>query len=253
MKGFRYYLLLAISVISSSVWAASEQKPTVLITGASRGLGYEFARQYKADGYHVIATARKPDKSDALTKLGVKVYQLDVTSQASVDALAKELKNKPIDILINNAGINVDHQKLSDLDLEQMKYVFEVNSIGPVRVTQALLPNLMAGKEKKVINISSQLGSIENNTGTYTHSYRYSYRASKAALNQLNRSMANEFGKDGFICVALHPGWVRTDMGGPMAKYSTRQSIEFMIKVISGLTSKDNGKFLNLDGSRLPW
>lgn len=251
MKGIRAYFIFILYFISLAVWAAD--KPTVLITGANRGLGLEFAEQYKADGYNVLATARKPDAAKALNKLGVKVYQLDVTSQQSVDALEKELKGQPIDILINNAGMNVKHQSLQDLDLEKMKTVFEVNSIGPVRVTQALLPNLLKGNGKKVINISSQLGSIANNTGTDKRSYRYSYRASKAALNQLNRSMANEFAKDGFICVVIHPGWVRTDMGGAMATYSTKESIESMIGVINKLTKKDNGRFLNLDGSSLPW
>lgn len=226
---------------------------TVLITGANRGLGLEFAKQYKADGYHVIATARDPEKATALSKLDVKVYPLDVTSQQSVDALAKDLKKQPIDILINNAGISADNQELKELDLEKMKKVFDVNAFGPIRVTQALLPNLMLGQGKKIINISSQLGSITNNTGTTKMSYRYSYRASKSALNQLNRSMANELGSKGFVVVVMHPGWVRTDMGGPMATYSPKESIQSMIHVIDKLTPKDNGAFLNLDGTTLPW
>lgn len=253
MKGFRFCLILILSVVSVNVWAASDHKATVLITGANRGLGYEFAKQYQADGYHVIATARKPETANALNKLDVTVYPLDVTSEASVAALAKALKGQPIDILINNAGINVPHQKLEDLDLAKMKYVFAVNSIGPVMVTKALLPNLMAGKGKKIINISSQLGSITNNTGVSINSYRYTYRASKAALNQLNRSMANELGQKGFVCVVMHPGWVRTDMGGSSATYSPKESIQSMIDVINKLSKNDNGKFLNLDGSTLPW
>jgi NAD(P)-dependent dehydrogenase (short-subunit alcohol dehydrogenase family) len=165
---------------------AGEESMTVLITGANRGIGLELARQLKDSGYRVIGTARKPEKATALNALGVRVVQLDVTDKASVAAMAESLGETPIDLLINNAGIGGHMgESFAETDFDQIGWTFDVNSIGPMRVTQALLPNVMASSAKTVVHISSIMGSIANNSGGY-----YGYRASKTALNMLDSSLA---------------------------------------------------------------
>jgi len=222
---------------------------TVLITGANRGLGLEFAKQYKGLGYEVIGTARHPEKANLLKGLGVQIEELDVADPKSISALAKRLKGVPIDILINNAGVFRErNDSFEELDIDEMNYTFAVNSTGPVFLTQALLPNLREGKQKKIVNITSSLGSIARNSGGMYH-----YRASKAALNMLSRTMSIELGKEGFIVIALHPGWVRTDMGGASATYSPQQSIDAMIDVIDRLNKRSNGLYLDLNGKQIPW
>jgi NAD(P)-dependent dehydrogenase (short-subunit alcohol dehydrogenase family) len=223
---------------------------TVLITGANRGLGLEFARQYAEAGWSVIGTARSPDKAADLRKLEVRVLQLDVTDPESVVGLAAELENQPIDLLINNAGYaNKGAKGFEDLSFDGVERVIAVNTLGPMRVTQALLPNLRLAKVKKIVHITSGLGSIaENEIGGY-----YGYRESKAALNMFNRSLAVDFRDEGFICVVMSPGWVRTDMGGPEAPLSPKESIRGMRKVIDGLTIEDSGTFQSWDGRQRAW
>jgi NAD(P)-dependent dehydrogenase (short-subunit alcohol dehydrogenase family) len=229
--------------------AADSPGPTVLITGANRGLGLEFARQYSADGWTVIATARNPEAATALQALPVKVMQLDVTDADSVRSLTENLKGQPIDLLINNAGIFPRVDSLPETDFDDVARTLDVNTIGPMRVTLALLPNLRAGRAKQVVSITSGLGSIENNTsGRY-----YGYRESKAALNMFNRSLAVELADEGFTCIVMSPGWVRTDMGGPTAKLSPEESITGMRKVIAGLTPADTGRSWNYNGDPMPW
>ena len=240
--------LLCLATLPGPLTAAQDQQ-TVLITGANRGLGLEFARQFKARGYHVVGTARKPEEAQALSKLGAQVEQLDVADDASARALAGKLKGQPIDILINNAGIiGSKSNSISDLDFNKMVYTYQVDALGPMRVTQALYENLKQGKGRKVINITSMMGSIAMNFGG-----AYDYRASKAALNMLTNTLAKELGKDGFICVVFHPGWVQTDMGGGSAPVTPEQSIAAMIKVIDGLKRESNGKFFDYTGKELPW
>ncbi len=215
-------VLVALCAGVSIVEAGSATRPatrkrhgivpkTVLITGANRGLGLEFARQYAAAGWTVIATARNPESASELNALGVRVLQLDVIDQESVDGVARELKGAPIDLLINNAGIFPRSGSLAETDFEDVARTYEVNTIGPMRVTRALLPNLRSGEMKTVVSITSGLGSIADNTGGRF----YGYRESKAALNMFTRSLAAELRDDGFTCVVISPGWVQTDMGGP--------------------------------------
>jgi NAD(P)-dependent dehydrogenase (short-subunit alcohol dehydrogenase family) len=225
------------------------QASTVLITGANRGIGLEFARQYQAKGYEVIATARRPEEAKELKSLKVRVEPLDVTDPQSVSALSKKLAGHPIDLLINNAGVLLDRDSsLETLDFDDLTYSFAVNAAGPMRMSQALLPNMRAGKLKRIVHISSQMGSIQNNSGG-----SYTYRASKAALNQLNKTMSMELGKEGFVSVVMHPGWVRTDMGGSMATYTPEQSARAMIGVIDKFDNRSNGRFVDLHGNELPW
>ena len=157
--------------------APATDAPTVLITGANRGLGLEFARQYAADGWNVIGTARIPEQADVLNALSVEAAQLDVADQASVDALAKSLEGRPIDLLINNAGIFPRVNKIEEVNFDDYSRTIAVNTLGPVRVTRALLPNLRRGEKKTIVNITSRLGSISlNDFGVF-----YGYRESKAA------------------------------------------------------------------------
>ena len=234
---------------SSEAPAEQHDRGTVLITGANRGLGLELARQLDSQGYTVIGTARKPERATELNELGVRVEQLDVTDRQSVADLAIALDGVPIDLLINNAGFfDRSNRTLDEVDFEVMARTLEVNALGPLRVTRALLPSLARAKGRTIVNISSQMGSIGNNRGSY-----YSYRASKAALNQLMVTLAHELEDDGYTCVVMHPGWVRTDMGGKNATLSPEESVRGLIQVIGGLTTGDNGRFLDYSGDELPW
>jgi NAD(P)-dependent dehydrogenase (short-subunit alcohol dehydrogenase family) len=242
-------ILVTLALIPSLAEAGDESTKTVLITGANRGLGLEFARQYAADGWHVIGTARRPDGADDLNALGVKVLQLDVADADSIEALTATLEGRPIDLLINNAGIFPRVSILAEVDFDDVERTYAVNTIGPMRVTRALLPNLRLGGGKQIVSITSGLGSIANNTsGRY-----YGYRESKAALNMFNRTLSVELADDGFTCVVMSPGWVQTDMGGPNANLTPEQSISGMKKVIDGLTPEDNGTYRNWDGGTIPW
>ena len=229
--------------------AAADAPHTVLITGANRGLGLEFARQYSDAGWHVIGTARKPGEAGELEALDVEIVQLDVADPASVDRMAAALEGRPIDLLINNAGIFPRVGKLEEIDFDDYQRTLVVNTIGPVRVTRALLPNLRQGKLKTIAGLSSNLGSIaENERGNF-----YGYRESKAALNMFTKTLAAELGPEGFICIVLTPGWVQTDMGGPDATLVPAESIAGMKAVLDKLTPADNGTFWSWDGSQMPW
>jgi NAD(P)-dependent dehydrogenase (short-subunit alcohol dehydrogenase family) len=222
---------------------------TVLITGANRGLGLEFARQYAGAGWTVIATARNPANAADLNALGVRVVALDVTDQESIDKLARTLGDAPVDLLINNAGIFPRVGTLAETDFDTVARTYAVNTIGPMRVTRALLPNLRRGEMKTVVSITSGLGSITDNTsGRF-----YGYRESKAALNMFTRSLAAELRDEGFTCVVISPGWVQTDMGGPNASLTPKESITGMRAVIARLTPAATGTYWNYNGETIPW
>lgn len=220
---------------------------TFFVTGSNRGLGLEFVRQLSARGDVVIGTAREVGQADA--EHGAAIVPLELTDPKSIEAIGSHVGDRGIDVLINNAGVSSQTRTLADITMEEMQRVFAVNSIAPMLVTRALLPNLRKGKRRVVLTISSQLGSITNNTGGST----YAYRASKTAVNQLMVSMHHELKSDGFTCVVAHPGWVQTDMGGPNAPLTPPESVAHLIKLIDKLTEADGGKFFNYDGSILPW
>jgi NAD(P)-dependent dehydrogenase (short-subunit alcohol dehydrogenase family) len=226
---------------------------TILITGANRGLGLEFARQYAALGHTIIGACRDPDHADAAELRGIakRVLACDIADQASVDAMAKDLKGTPIDILVNNGALPPDTGTLSELDMARVEQVVSVNGVAPVRVAQALLPNLRKGDRKVIANISSDLGSIAG-ANHETIGY-YAYRAGKAALNMFNACIGRELGPAGFTCLALHPGWVRTRMGGDRAPLDAKASVEGMIRVIENATPAQSGAFLDFTGHTLPW
>lgn len=243
------FLLASVVPVSATADGhAADGSHTVLITGANRGLGLEFARQYEAAGWTVIGTARSPDRATELKALGVEVLELDVLDRDSIAGLAAALDGRGIDMLINNAGIFPRESAIENVNADDYARTLMVNSLGPVLVTQALMPNLRAGELKRIVNITSQLASIENNSGGY-----YGYRESKAALNMFTRSLALELGPEGFICLAIHPGWVRTDMGGPQANLSAEESITAMRKSIDNMTPDDNGVYRGYSGEIVAW
>lgn len=223
---------------------------TILITGANRGIGLELTKQYAEGGDTVLACCRNPGDADALNNIkGIEIFPLDVTDDTSVKALASTLKGRPIDILINNAGINLEPQSFEEMDTDKWEETFRVNSIGPFRVIQALIENVQAGQDKKLITISSKMGSV----GNVYYGGSIAYSSSKSAVNMVMKIMANRFRDDGIIAVPLHPEWVRTDMGGPGARISTEESARGLRKVIAGLTMNESGCFFQYDGEELPW
>lgn len=229
--------------------------PTLLISGASRGIGLEFVRQYAADGWTIHAACRKPAEAEALGKLAgssggrVLVETMDVTDDASVAALARKLSGSTLDMLINNAGIYAGRgQELGALDFSAWAGVFDTNVAGPMRVTQAFLAHLERGASKRLISISSRMGSISQSSGG-----AYAYRASKAALNMCNKNWSLALGARGFTCVVFHPGWVKTDMGGTGAAVAPEASVAGMRKVIAKLSRADNGAFFDFEGNAISW
>ncbi len=219
---------------------------TAVITGANRGLGLEMAKQYAADGWDVIGTAREPEKAAELAAVdGVTVIQLDVAKDASVEQFASEIGDRPVDLFINNAGILGP----SELDRDQWLDLFNVNVIGPVSLATALRDNVAKSDKRKMVVISSQVGSIaENESGSMLY-----YRASKAAVNQAWRSLAQQWRNCGLTLVVLNPGWVQTDMGGENAELTPRESVAGMRSVIDGLGPDQNGKFYDYGGREIPW
>jgi NAD(P)-dependent dehydrogenase (short-subunit alcohol dehydrogenase family) len=222
--------------------------PTVLITGANRGLGLEFARQYAADGWRVIGTARRPAAADALAALGAETHALDVRDGAAVHGLAERLGDTPIDLLIANAGVAGPHDMTAaKVDEEAWVEVFRTNAIAPLVVAGAFAPLVAKSRRRTVVAISSRLGSMECNE----EGGMYVYRSSKAALNAAFKSFALDHKQ--VIAALLHPGWVRTDMGGEAAPLTPPESVAGMRRVIDGLTAQDSGRFFDYSGTPVPW
>lgn len=220
--------------------------PTVLITGANRGIGREFARQYEAGGWRVIATCRDTSKYD----LEGEVYQLDVTNPDSVAALHEELRNEGIDLLINNAGTYGPRGlEFGDLDYEAWESVLRTNLLGPMRVAETFVHHLAASEIRKMVFISSKVGSIADNSSGGA----YLYRTSKTALNMAVKSLSLDLADRGIICLLFHPGWVKTDMGGPSALVDAATSVAGMRSVIDRATAAESGHFYTYDGKELPW
>jgi NAD(P)-dependent dehydrogenase (short-subunit alcohol dehydrogenase family) len=230
----------------------------ILITGANRGLGLELTRQYAEQGNRVFAACRNPDNADDLRTLvaanpgRVTVVRLDVADEASIGESYQVVQGQvaALDLLINNAGILIaTEQTFADTKAADMMRLYRVNVVGPVLVTQRYIDLLQAGKSPVIVNVSSEAGSITRRTVKV----RTSYAASKAALNMVTRMMANNFTSDGITAISIHPGWVRTDMGGPSAHLAPEEATANIISVIDGLTIADSGHFLRWDGEELPW
>lgn len=226
--------------------------PTVLITGANRGLGLEFTRQYAADGWKVIATCRNPVGVGELATIegDIAVYGLDVLDQASIDRLARDLEGVPVDVLLNNAGTyGPKPVSAESATMEAWTPVMQTNAMAPLFVARALLPNVLAGERKMIVNISSIMGSIEAGSGPS----EYIYRSSKAALNMVMACYAQEIEDTGVAVVMFHPGWVQTDMGGPSATLTPTESVMNLRASIEKLTFADTGTLKNYDGQPMPW
>ena len=221
----------------------------VLITGANRGIGLAITREMSQRGDRIVATARNPDAAKKLYSLDVRVEILDVTSAAQVAGLAATLGSSSVDVLINNAGIRGRCGPLGELDFDKVLRVFDTNAIGALRVTEALLPHLRRSNIRKVMHLTSLMGSISDNTSGSS----YAYRASKTALNMFNRSLSVDLAEEGFTCAVLHPGWVQTDMGGLVAPIPVHESAVGLVRLIDTLGQNDSGGFFDFTGKELPW
>lgn len=229
--------------------------PTLLITGANRGIGLELTRQYLADGWQVIACCRHPDNAPELNQLTqqystLSLHQLDVSDEQGIAQLADELKQQPIDLLLNNAGIyGGSGNKLGAMESPQWLEVLRVNTIAPLLMAQAFLQQVSGSDKKIIATISSKVGSIaDNQSGS-----NYMYRSSKTAVNQAMKSLSIDVAAMGVTAVVLHPGWVLTDMGGPNALIDTETSARGLKTVLDNLTMEQSGRFINYDGEEIPW
>ena len=226
---------------------------TVLITGTNRGIGLKFAEEYSKLGWHVIATCRNPSHANKLNQLAkdfgsIEIYPLEVSNSDQIHELADALKNKPIDVLINNAGIHRSCS-LGSIDKQAWLESFTINSIAPYEVTIHLLDNILQGSLKKVISITSKMGSIDDNTSGGS----YIYRSSKTALNSIMRSLEHDLAHHGIATLTLHPGWVKTDMGGMGAWINVDESVAGMIKQIEKLNLSNAGRYVDYAGKKINW
>ena len=234
----------------------SNAPSTVLITGANRGIGLEFVRQYLDEGWQVFATCRSPQHAPALQSLAaqsaraLRIVALDVTAADSVRHAAQTLQSEPIDLLLNCAGVmGGAGQTVGALDYAQWAELLAVNTLGPLRMLEAFVPHLEQGTGRLAVTLTSRMGSIgETGQGDWI-----AYRSSKAALNMAMKCAALALAARHVTCVVMHPGWVRTDMGGMQAPLSAPQSVTAMRRVIAGLGTGDSGKFFNYDGQQFPW
>lgn len=230
--------------------------PTLLITGANRGLGLEFVKQYAAAGWRVLACCRAPATAEALQALAdashgrVTLHALDVADFSAIGALAQQLRGTPIDLIINNAGVYPDrHGGFGRTDYDAWAHAFRVNTMAPLKMAEALIGNLELGTGKTIAAVSSKMGSVADNTS----GGGYLYRSSKAALNIVVKSLSLDLAARGIRAVVLHPGWVQTDMGGPNALITAETSVAGMRGVIERLTAADSGRFIGYDGKEVPW
>ncbi len=231
--------------------------PTVLVTGASRGLGLELVRQYAAEGWEVLACARAPQGAEELDRLShassgrISIHALDVTDFDAVTALARALDGRPIDVLINNAGaMDARGSGFGSSDFAAWSGIFRLNAFAPMKVAEAFAAHIALSEHKKLVSISTLMASMaRNQLGGF-----YAYRASKAALNAIMVSLSIDLGRrHGIVAAVLHPGWVRTDMGGPRADIDVATSVAGLRRVVAGLTREKAGRFWSYDGTELPW
>lgn len=228
---------------------------TTLITGANRGIGLEFSRQYAANGWRVMACCRHP--SDALSELSnryperISLHELDVDDHAGIEQLSRNLAHISIDLLINNAGIypDSDSDGFGHTDYADWMLAFRINTMAPLKMAEAFATQIASSTRKTIATLTSKMGSIADNGG----GGNYIYRSSKVAGNMVAKNLAIDLKATGIISVALHPGWVKTDMGGSNAMISVESSVTGMLRVIDGLTLADSGKFIAFNGQVIPW
>ncbi len=229
---------------------------TVLITGANRGLGLEFSRQYAESGWRVIAACRKPAQAHELIALAelypdVQIEALEVADFAQIDALSARLAEDTIDVLLNNAGVYGDSAQhgFGNLDYQAWAQTLAVNTLAPVKMAEAFLPQLERSQKKLLVAVSSLMGSMADNTSGGS----LLYRSSKAGLNAAMKSLALDLRAKSIGVLILHPGWVRTDMGGVKAPLAVEESISGMLQQIKQFTLEQTGSFIRYDGSIAPW
>jgi len=225
----------------------------VLITGANRGIGLEFASQYARDGWMVLACCRSPRDASALqalakTHANIQILPLDVADFAQIDVLALQLKDLKIDLLINNAGIYPD-SSTDDINTNDWLDAFKVNSMAPLKMAMAFAPQLANSQLKKIATLSSKMGSLDDNTSGGS----YIYRSSKAAVNMVMKSLSIDLQPLGITVVTLHPGWVQTEMGGSNALIDTKTSVTGLRKVIEQSNLNTTGQFIAYDGQAIRW
>jgi NAD(P)-dependent dehydrogenase (short-subunit alcohol dehydrogenase family) len=227
--------------------------PSILITGANRGLGLEFARQYSAEGWQVFAACRNPSSANHLHEIRKRadstltILPMDVTDLASVRAAAKQLSGMAIDVLVNNAGIAGPSSQMTGRG--DWAHVLDVNTMGPLRLIESFTDHLARSDRRLVVTITSGMGSLADNTSGGS----IAYRTSKVAVTMVTRSAAIDLASRHITCVVVNPGWVKTDMGGPGAQLTPQESVGAMRKLIANLTLEDSGKFFNWNGREYPW
>jgi NAD(P)-dependent dehydrogenase (short-subunit alcohol dehydrogenase family) len=228
----------------------------LLITGANRGIGLELCSQYLAKGWDVHACCRKPKSAKALTKLADKnkdkltVHELDVTNDKQLEALKTALHNKPVDILLNNAGVHaLGASQFGNTEDKAWEEAVAVNLIAPMKMMEHFVENVSISDKKIIASMSSKMGSIKDNTSGGS----YAYRATKAALNAVMVSAAQDLHHLDITALILHPGWVRTDMGGPHGEISVEECGTMLCEILDNCTMKDSGKFFDIDGTIIPW
>ena len=223
--------------------------PTILITGAGRGLGLELAMQFAAGGWTVIGTVRELARGAAMPK-GSQTMLCDVTDRRALARLAADLKGRPIDVLFCNAGMYGQRkQTVGNVDYEVWPEVLRVNVLTPMACVEALVDNVAASERRQIVMMSSRMGSVGENTG----GGEVVYRSSKAALNAVAKSLSIDLKARGITVICVHPGWVQTDMGGSSAPLTPAQSIAGLKRVVEGLTPAQSGRFFNYDGAEIAW
>jgi NAD(P)-dependent dehydrogenase (short-subunit alcohol dehydrogenase family) len=225
----------------------------VLITGANRGIGLEFTQQYAQDGWNVLACCRDPQHAGTLQALAksyanIRILLLDVADFAQIDALALQLKNDKIDVLINNAGVYPE-SSLADADTEDWLEAFKINTIAPLKMVTAFTTHVANSELKKIATLSSKMGGMSDNTSGGS----YIYRSTKTAVNMVMKSLSIDVKPAGIAVVTLHPGWVLTDMGGSNALINTKTSVTGLRQVIEDLNLSNTGKFIAYDGKEIAW
>lgn len=229
---------------------------SVLITGTNRGIGLQMVKQSIQNGWRVYACCRNPNQAADLLQVAemagglASVHVLDIADTAQIQALAYELRNESLDMLINNAGVygSMDHE-FGNTDEHDWLQSFKVNTIGPMKLAESFVENLSMGQDKKLVALSSKMASMDDNGSGGS----YIYRSTKTALNAVMKSLSIDLKPRGIACYIMHPGWVKTDMGGPNAEISTSESVKKMFDIINNATLEDSGKFFDIDGSIIPW
>jgi NAD(P)-dependent dehydrogenase (short-subunit alcohol dehydrogenase family) len=229
--------------------------PTILITGANRGIGLELTEQFAEDGWQVLACCRNPAEAGQLQALAerdlaIEIHALDVTNYEQMATLADQLGNRPIDILLSNAGIyGSKGTGFGEVDAQEWRQVLEVNTIAPLMLVQTFVEQVAASQQKLVAVISSKVGSIADNSSGGS----YIYRSSKTAVNQVVKSLSIDLADRGISVISLHPGWVKTDMGGPNAEISTEESVSGLKSILQSAGPEQSGQFIEFNGSSIPW